>query len=93
MVRERAYICIDVLANALPDRLQKALWYATIALSLAFLAILAYYGGRFVVMNMRIRSLVIGLNMGIIYSVIPISAVLMAVNLIRGMKEAPEWKL
>lgn len=92
MVRERASISIDAITNLFPPVMQKAIWYFTTLLCLAFFAILAYYGCRFVGKNLNIHSLVTGFNMGLVYTVIPASAVLMAVNTIRVMKEAPEWK-
>lgn len=92
MVRQNASICIDSVVNLLPKKLQKALWLFTNGLSAVFFLILAWYGFRFVRMNLGTRSLVTHFNMGIVYLVIPLSALLMLLNLLRAMKEAPEWK-
>lgn len=92
MVREHAAISIDAISNLLPGKMQKVLLCCTTFLCLVFFAILAYYGMAFVSMNRNIRSLVTGFNMSAVYSVIPVCAVLMAVNMIRKLKEAPEWK-
>lgn len=92
MIRERASICIDAVTNLFPNPAQKAIWYFTTLLCLVFFTILTYYGCKFVGKNLSIHSLVTGFNMGFVYSVIPVSGVLMAVNTIRMVKEAPEWK-
>lgn len=92
MVRQNASICIDSVVNLLPKKLQKALWLLANGFSAVFFITLAWYGFRFVGMNLGTRSLVTHFNMGYVYMVIPLSALLMLLNLFRAMKEAPEWK-
>jgi len=91
VIGRRAHVSIDALVAIFPQKVQKYVWFFTNGCSIIFFAVLAWYGLRFVKMNLSNYSLITGMSRGYIFSVIPVSAVLMIVYLIRSMKEAPEW--
>ena len=91
LVREKALISIDAIVNFFPNKLRKILWVFTTILSFIFLVFLVIYGYNYVMSNINVFSFVTGVRMGYLYSVIPISGVLMILNMVRKLKEAPEW--
>lgn len=91
VVGQRAHVSIDALVAIFPKKAQKMAWFFTNGCCLIFFAILVWYGTKFAIMNLNNRSLVTGIPRGYIFSVIPVSAVLMIAYLIRSMKEASEW--
>lgn len=91
VIGQGAHVYIDALVAIFPKKAQKAAWLFTNICCLIFFAVLAWYGAKFAIMNINNRSLVTGIPRGYIFSVIPVSAVLMIAYQIRSMKEASEW--
>lgn len=86
-VREKAHVFIDAFTNKLPTKLQKVALALANCLSILFLSILAIWGFRFARMNFSNYSLITKMPRGLVFSVIPVCAVLMIVYFIRSMKE------
>lgn len=86
-IKRKAHLCVDMIVGYFPENIRKAVDYATKILSLIFFAVMVYYGVKYVQINLRNHSLVTGINMGFVYSVIPISGLLMFIYTIRYFKE------
>ena len=86
-VKEKAHICVDLVVGSFPKKLRDIVSFFTKILSLIFLGVMVYYGIVYVKMNVRNYSLITGVNMGFVYSIIPFSGLLMFINLLRVFKE------
>ena len=82
--REGAHISVDLITNSLPQKAGRILLNITDILTLAFLLLLAFLGFKYVKMNYKTVSLVTGIRKGVSYSIIPISALWMAIYLMRN---------
>ena len=89
--RDKAHICVDLITNNLPAKVGRVVLFITEILTFMFLGLLAYLGYKYAAMNMKTISLETGIRKGVMYSVIPISAVWMMLylgrNILRRMKE------
>ena len=86
-VAKKAHVCVDLVVGAFPQKAQKVIGYLTKCLSLVFLAAVTYYGIEYVKMNLKNYSLISGICKGHVYLVIPISAVLMIIGILRTFRE------
>lgn len=89
--RDKAHICVDLITNNLPPKAGRIVLFITEILTFLFLGLLAYLGYKYSAMNMMTRSLETGIRKGVMYSVIPASAVWMMLylgrNILRRIKE------
>ena len=89
--RNQAHICVDLITNHLPPKASRLVLLITEILTFLFLGLLAYLGCKYAAMNMKTRSLETGISKGVMYSVIPISAVWMMLylgrNILKRLKE------
>ena len=89
--RDKSHICVDLITNNLPPKAGRIVLFITEILTFLFLGLLAYLGYKYAAMNMKTISLETGIRKGVMYSVIPISAVWMMLylgrNLLKRIKE------
>jgi len=77
--RKKSHLGIDLLTNALPEKLQRKVQLLAISLCFAFAAAVMVFGGiQLVLLTFELNQLSAALNipMGIVYSVIPLSGAL-----------------
>lgn len=78
----KAHIGVDLFMNMLPKSLRKILLIITTLLSLVFFAVMVTQGYILSQRTMMQTSPAMGLPMGYVYLVIPISGVLLMINLL-----------
>ncbi|MCO5101412.1 MAG: TRAP transporter small permease [Burkholderiaceae bacterium] len=86
-LRQGRHVAVDVLQDALPASLRAALRWAIVAIMLAFLAALAWYGAQIVAFSWNQETPMLGIRTGIPYLGIPIGAVLFALHLVAFARE------
>lgn len=84
-VRDKAHLSVDLLTHKIPPKPAKVLAVVVNILILVFLGVLFYSGLNYVKMNLAIKSLVTGVSKGRVYTVIPLSALWMAVYQVRNL--------
>lgn len=80
-LREGRHVAVDVVQELLPRSLRRALRWTIVAIMLAFLAALAWYGTRIVAFSWNQETPMLGISAGIPYMGIPIGAALFALHL------------
>ena len=84
-MRDKEHIDVTILVDYLPHGLQKlAIIFSRLA-SAVFLMIVIYYGFDFVMENRVVTSAANQINMGLVYSIIPLSCVGMLYYVIRSI--------
>lgn len=91
-LREGRHVAVDVLQDALPRSLRLLLRWAIVAMMLAFLAALAWYGGQIVAFSWNQETPMLGIRTGIPYLGIPIGAALFALHLVVFAREFVEQR-
>lgn len=89
-LREGRHVAVDLLQDALPESLRRMLRWAIVALMLAFLALLAWYGVQIVAFSWNQETPMLGIRTGIPYMGIPIGAALFALHLVVFAREYVE---
>lgn len=84
-MRDKEHIDVTILVDYLPRGLQKlAIIFSRLA-SAVFLLIVIYYGFDFVLENRVVTSAANQINMGLVYSIIPLSCIGMLYYVIRSI--------
>ena len=84
-MRDKEHIDVTILVDYLPRVLQKlAIIFSRLA-SAVFLLIVIYYGFDFVLENRVVTSAANQINMGLVYSIIPLSCIGMLYYVIRSI--------
>ncbi|MCD6679648.1 MAG: TRAP transporter small permease [Burkholderiaceae bacterium] len=81
-LREGRHVAVDVVQDLLPGPLLRLLRWVIVAVMLAFLATLVWYGTRIVAFSWNQETPMLGLPAGIPYLGIPIGAALFALHLL-----------
>ncbi len=89
-LREGRHVAVDLLQDALPEALRRLLRWAIVFVMLAFLAVLAWYGGQIVAFTWNQETPMLGVRTGIPYLGIPIGAGLFALHLVVFAREFVE---
>lgn len=89
-LREGRHVAVDLLQEALPEPLRRLLRWAIVLVMLAFLAVLAWYGGQIVAFTWNQETPMLGVRTGIPYLGIPIGAALFALHLVVFAREFVE---
>ena len=84
VVKEKRTISVDIIVQFISVKAKRPLYVVLNALSFVFFGFLAVSGYRFAMMNFNQRTAALHLNVGMLYLVIPVSAVLMMLNVIRA---------
>jgi len=91
---EEKHIGVGDLAGHFGPRWRRAAAFATLGLMLVLHILLLYYGGQLAIRFLTDRAITLPVPMGIIYAVIPLSAVLMLallmIQLGRLLRSEPE---
>ena len=85
--REKEHICVDLITNLFPRRLNRIVTLMTELICIGFLSMLTFVGIQYVHMNINTVSLVTGISKGRTYMVIPVASVWMILYLVRNMVE------
>ena len=83
-VLEKKGISVDIIVQFIPKSAKRKLYVVINCLSLVFFVFMGISGYNFAIMNFNQRTTALHLNMGMLYMVIPISAVMMIINVIRA---------
>ena len=78
----KAHISIDYFVNKLPVRLHKATLVLSTFISIAFFYIMVTEGYSMTVRTMGQFSSVLEIPMGLVYSIIPISGIILTINIL-----------
>ncbi len=84
VVLEKKGIAVDIIVQFIPTAAKRKLYVFINGLSLVFFCFLAVSGYQFAQMNFNQHSTALKLNMGMLYMVIPVSAVMMIINVLRA---------
>ena len=84
VVREKKGISVDIIVQFIPKSAKRKLYVVINCLSLVFFVFMGISGYRFAMMNFNQRTTALHLNMGMLYMVIPVSAVMMIINVLRA---------
>ena len=84
VVKEKKVIAVDIVVQFISDKVKRPLYVVLNALSFLFFGVLAVSGYNFSMANMNQRTAALHLNVGMLYFVIPVSAVLMMLNVVRA---------
>lgn len=79
---KKAHIGVDFFTKLFPLPVRKVLYTIATIVSLAFYVILVFQGYKLMLTGMNQTTAVLKIPMGVIYSVIPISGLLLIINLI-----------
>lgn len=84
-MRDKEHIDVTVLVDNLPHGLQRlAIQFSRLASSI-FLLIVAYYGFELVMENRVVTSAANQINMGLVYSILPLSAIGMLYYVVKSI--------
>ncbi len=89
-IRDRSHISIAFLANLVPAPVRLAAALITNALVLFFLGNVLYWGGRAAINLWDVPTPAIELPSGLVYLVLPVTALLMIVRTLAQMEE--DWR-
>lgn len=78
----RAHISVDFFTELFPLFIKRIFYMIATIISFAFYIILVFYGYKFMIQGFAQTSSVFKLPMGYVYSVIPISGIILIINLI-----------
>lgn len=84
VVLEKKAIAVDIVVQFLPHNAKRYLYLVINALSFVFFCFLAVSGYKFAMANLKQHTTALHLNVGYLYCVIPVSAILMALNCVRA---------
>ena len=84
VVLEKKGISVDIIVQFIPKSAKRKLYVVINCLSLVFFVFMGISGYNFAIMNFNQRTTALHLNMGMLYMVIPVSAVMMIINVIRA---------
>ena len=84
VVLEKKGISVDIIGQFIPKAAKRKLYLVINFLSLVFFIFMGISGYRFAMMNFNQRTTALHLNMGMLYMVIPVSAVMMIINVLRA---------
>ncbi len=84
VVLEKKGISVDIIVQFIPKAAKRKLYLVINFLSLVFFIFMGISGYRFAMMNFNQRTTALHLNMGMLYMVIPVSAVMMIINVLRA---------
>ena len=84
VVLEKKGISVDIIVQFIPKSAKRKLYVLINILSFVFFIFLAVSGYNFAIRNFNQHTTALRLNMGRLYMVIPVSAVMMAINVIRA---------
>lgn len=79
---QRAHIGVDFFTRLFPLPIRKILYTIASLVSIAFYAIMVIYGYELMAQGFKQTTSVFKLPMGVIYSVIPVSGIILIINLI-----------
>lgn len=82
-VLDQKHITVDIVLQYIPANVKRYLMLVIYALSIVFFCFLAVSGYQFAIANTHQTTAALHIPMGILYAVIPVSAVLMIVNCLR----------
>lgn len=77
LLGEKAHVNIDILIGYLPDKIKSFFEWVSDLSILLISVILTYFGAQLVLGSMDLRTTILNLPCGAVYSIIPISSVLM----------------
>lgn len=80
--RRAEHIAVTAIRDRFPIPAQIAIRVALSLLLIAFMAVLAWYGGQYAVRFMGMRTSLLGIPLGLVYAAMPVSAGLVLVSLI-----------
>lgn len=86
-VRTRSHIAIDVLTQRLGRRARQACLWVWSGLTLFFLGQLIFWGGRAVGRVWPTQTATLEISMGIVYLILPISALCMTLRLLQNLHD------
>lgn len=86
-VRTRSHIAIDVLTQRIGRRARQVCLWVWSGLTLFFLGQLIYWGSRAVGRVWPTQTATLEISMGIVYLILPISALCMTVRLIQNLRD------
>lgn len=81
-VASGAHLAVDTIVTQAPERVRRVLTWAATVGALAFFGLLLVGGTQQAVLNMGQASPALRIPLGYVYAAVPVSAVLMAVNLL-----------
>jgi len=87
---KQAHVGVEVFVKLFPVYIQKGMLLLATFISLFFFSVLIYQGYLFTLRTMAQTSPVLHLPMGGVYSIIPISGLLLIINLLYSTEQ--EWK-
>ena len=86
--RRAEHIAVTAIRDRFPMAAQIAVRVALSLLLMAFMAVLAWYGGQYAIRFMGMRTTLLGIPLGLVYAAMPISAALILVSLVLSSIEA-----
>jgi len=87
--RDGSHLSVDFIANRFPPKLQKVIFYANLALSLAFMIMLFYFEGQMTISVRQSTFVVIKISKAWCYVGIPLSCLLFMVFIIENALKGP----
>lgn len=80
--RRAEHIAVTAIRDRFPVTAQIALRAALTLLLMAFMAVLAWYGGQYAIRFMGMRTSLLGIPLGLVYAAMPVSAAFILVSLV-----------
>jgi len=91
--RDGSHLSVDFIANRFPLKVQKVIFYANLALSLAFMILLFYFEGQMTISVRQSTFVVIKISKAWCYAGIPLSCLLYIVFIVENALKGPKEKL